>query len=198
MASPNSDVPIGEVLASLRQSLEKRGRVIVSLTLDGVLVSSGGEGSISGKPSRECGLLEVRTADPRLFSSGTLIGLAGHLSNLERTHDEAAAAVAAGEYSKALDRFGEVFTGWEVLIRVIRDVRKVSALNPNEVDVSTVPTDIRLQSLQDALLGFSAILSVKDLLRIDDAARTELRPRLEEWRRVIEELQEDLGTPPKA
>ena len=198
MSSPGPDTPLGEVLDLLRQSLEKRGRVIVSLSLDGVLVPPGHEESISGKTSRDCGLLEIRTADPRLFSAGTLLGLAGHLSNLERTHDEAASSVAAGEYSKALDRFGEVFHSWEVLIRVIRDVRKVSSLNLSKADAGGVSTDIRLQALQDSLLSFSAILSVKDLLRIDDVARTELRPRLEEWRRVIEGLQGELGEAPKA
>ena len=71
-------------------------------------------------------------------------------------------------------------------------------MNLSQPDASGVPTDIRLQALQDSLLSFSAILSVKDLLRIDDVARTDLRPRLEEWRRVIEGMQGELGQPPKA
>ena len=70
---------------------------------------------------------------------------------------------------------------------------KVSSVNLSEAGPDGVTTDIRLQSLQEALLGFSAILSMKDLLRIDEVARAEFRPRLEEWRKVIEGLQGELG-----
>jgi hypothetical protein len=181
------------VFEQVRRAAATRQRLVVSMTLDGEPLSIERQGLLADRAPTGYGLLEVRTIDPLQLSRETLAGLPGHVKNMERTHDEASAAAAAGEYAKALEKFDAVFGGWDILLRAIRDVGALSGADFRGLQAGELAVDVRMRQLQDALLRFSAALEFKDVPRIAEIVRDELRGALVHWRGVVESLARHVG-----
>jgi len=188
MMAPESGTTFHAIFDTLRKSASQRRRAVASFTLDGEVLSVERQADLAGQPPGQYGLLEVRTVDPFDFSLGTLNGLVSHLKNMEKTHDEAALFAASGEFAKALEKFDACFQGWDILIRAVRDVASLSTadLRTMKAGNSTIQDQIRL--LQDALLRFSAAFEFKDVMRVADIVQNELKPRLADWRAVVDAL----------
>jgi hypothetical protein len=193
LVTPESGTTFRTIFEALHKAASLRRRVVVSLTLDGETLTRERQSDLSGQAPGEYGLLEVRTMDPFEFSLGTLTGLLGHLKNMDRSHDEAEAAVAAGEYAKALEKFESCFHGWDVLVRAVRDVGALSSADFQSLRAGDEVVEVRIRDVQETLLRFTAALEFKDVLRIGDIVRDELKPQLAEWRRVIDALSQHVA-----
>lgn len=193
MNAPESGTTFQAIFESCRKAATSRRRAVVAFVLDGEALSVDRQADLAGQPPGSYGLLEVRTVDPFEFSLTTLTGLLGHLRNMEKTHDEAAIFAGSGEFAKALEKFDAVFQGWDILIRAVRDVAALSAadLRTLKAGGSAVQEQIRL--LQDALLRFSAAFEFKDVMRVADIVQNELKPRLADWKSVVEALSQHVG-----
>jgi hypothetical protein len=176
------------IFEQIRRAVATSKRLVVSYTLDGEMLSIERQGLLADRVPTGYGLLEVKTIDPFLLSSETLKGLPAHVKNMEKTHDEATAAAAAGEYAKALEKFDAVFGGWDILLRAVRDVGALTNVDFRGLQAGDLPVDQRIRQLQDALLRFSAAIEFKDVPRIAEIVRDELRGALAHWRAVVESL----------
>jgi hypothetical protein len=191
--APETGVTFQAIFESMRKAASSRRRAVASFVLDGEVLSAERQADLAGQAPGTYGLLEVRTVDPFEFSITTLTGLLGHLRNMERTHDEAANHAGTGEFAKALEKFDAVFQGWDILIRAVRDVASLSSadLRTLKAGGTTVQDQIRL--LQDALLRFSAAFEFKDVMRVAEIVQKELKPRLVDWKSVVEALSQHVG-----
>jgi hypothetical protein len=193
MVTPAEGATFRAIFDSLRKFISLRRRVIVAFTLDGENVTPQQEAELSGRVTGTYGLLEVRTVDPFAFSLDTLTGLLGLLRTMEKTHDEASAFVARGEYTKALEKFDACFQTWDILVRAVRDVGAVSSADFRTLQAGGQPIQDRIRQLQDILLRFTAAFEFKDVMRIGEIVQTELRPRLADWRGVIDALSQHVA-----
>jgi hypothetical protein len=174
------------VFESVRRTASSRRRVIVSVILDGEVLSPERQGMLADRASADFGLLEIKTIDPILLSLETLTGLLAHVKNMERTQAEAAAAAESGEYAKALEKFDAVFNGWDILLRAVRDVGALSSADFREMQAGGGSVEVRIRELQDALVRFSASLEYKDVPAITDIIANELSKALGHWREIVE------------
>ena len=188
MMTPDEGTTLKATLEALKRNISSRRRVIVSFTLDGEKIDPEKLGDRAEQAPGKFGLLEVKTADPFQFSVGTLTGLLTHLKNMEKSQDEAIAFATAGEYAKTLDKAEASFYGWDILLRAVRDVGTLSTADLKLLDAGGVSVEARIKELQDSLLRFAAALEFKDVARIAEIIDQELRPRLKDWRTVIESL----------
>ncbi len=177
-----------EVLESLRQAVAGRGRRVVSVTLDGEVLSRERQEALGNESPGRFALLEVRTVDPRRVATETLAGLSGHAANLERTHAAASALIEADEFSKALEKLDECFHGWSLLIRAVLDIGGLVSADFEAIQVSGDTVEGHIRKLQAVLVRFKTLLDLKDLDRIPVVAGDQLRPLLADWRGVLEAL----------
>ena len=188
MNAPETGTTFHSIFESLRKTAASRRRAVVAYVLDGEELSIQRQADLAGQPPGTYGLLEVRTVDPFEFSINTLTGLAGHLKNMSRTHDEASAFVASGEFSKALEKFDACLQSWDILLRAVRDVASLSSADIRALKAGPLPVQEQIRQVQDVLLRFGAAFEFKDVMRIADIVQNELKPRLADWRAVIEAL----------
>ncbi|HVR84804.1 MAG TPA: hypothetical protein VMU54_10875 [Planctomycetota bacterium] len=188
LMTPDAGTTFQAYLEALRRNMSSRRRVIVSFTLDGEKIDPDNLGVKGAQPPGDFGLLEVKTADPFLFSIGTLSGLLTHLKNMEKSQEDALTFAAAGEYAKTLEKADGCFYGWDILLRAVRDVGTLTTADLKNLDAGGISVDARIRELQDALLRFSAAMEFKDVARIAELIETEFRLRLQDWRTVIEAL----------
>lgn len=186
--TPDDGATLKSVFESLRRSVAGKRRAVVSLTLDGEILSSDRESAIGGQKAGGYGLLEIKTANPFVFSLDTLSGLNTHLRNLELSHAEGMAFADSNEYTKALEKFEACFNGWDVLVRVVRDVGNLTGADFTAFQVSGRSIEDIFQALHETLLRFAAALDVKDVLRIGELAKVELKPCVDQWREVVSVL----------
>ena len=171
---------------SVRRTAVSRRRVIVSVVLDGEVLTPERQGLLAERASADFGLLEIKTIDPIRLSLETLTGLLGHVKNMERTQGEAATAAESGEYAKALEKFDAVFNGWDILLRAVRDVGSLSTADFREMKAGGESVEVRIRELQDALVRFSASLEYKDVPSITDIIANELNRSIGHWREIVE------------
>lgn len=188
LSSSQEGATFKSVFESVRRTAASRRRVIVSVILDGEVLSPERQGMLAERASAEFGLLEIKTIDPIRLSLETLTGLLAHVKNMERTQLEAAAASESGEYAKALEKFDAVFNGWDILLRAVRDVGALSSADFREMQAGGGSVEIRIRELQDALVRFSASLEYKDVPAISDIIANELSRALGHWREIVEGL----------
>jgi hypothetical protein len=188
LSAPETGTTFRTLFEQIRRSAALKRRLVVSFTLDGESLSPEREGSLAGQPPAGFGLLEVRTVDPVQLSLETLTGLHAHVANMIRTHDEAAEAAEKGEYARALEKFDAVFHGWDILLRAVRDVGALSGADFRQLAAGDGPVENRIRQLQDELLRFSAALEFKDVPRITEIVKLELRSALDHWKDVVDAL----------
>lgn len=188
MNAPETGTTFHALFESLRKTAASRKRAVVALVLDGETLSVERQAELAGQAPGAYELLEVRTVDPFEFSINTLIGLLGHLRNMEKTHGEATGFVDKGEFSKALEKFDACYQGWDILVRAVRDVASLSSADLRSLKAGAVTLQEQIRLLQDVLLRFSAAFEFKDVMRIADIVQNELRPRLGDWRAVVDAL----------
>jgi hypothetical protein len=193
MVTPGEGATFRSIFDSLRKSISLRRRVIVGFTLDGENVTPEQEAKLGSQPTGTYGLLEVRTVDPFAFSLDTLTGLISLLRTMERTHDDASGFVASGEYTKALEKFDSCFQCWDILVRAVRDVGGITAADFRTLRAGGEPVQDRIRQLQDVLMRFAAAFEFKDVVRIGEIVKTELRPRLADWRSVLDALSQHVA-----
>ena len=112
---------------------------------------------------------------------------------MTRSHDEAAAFVASGEFTKALEKFDACFQGWDILLRAVRDVASLSSADLRLLKVGPFPVQDQIRQVQDVLLRFGSAFEFKDVMRIADIVQNELRVRLADWRAVVEALSQHVA-----
>lgn len=188
LVTPDGGTTFQAILEALRRNISSRRRVIVAFTLDGERIDPDKLGDKADQPPGNFGLLEVRTADPFQFSVSTLTGLLTHLKNMEKAQEDALQFAAAGEYAKTLEKADACFYSWDILLRAVRDVGTLSTADLKSLDAGGVTVEVRIRELQDALLRYSAAMEFKDVARIAELIQTEFRPRLQDWRTVVEAL----------
>jgi hypothetical protein len=188
MNAPETGTTFQAIFESLRKTASSRRRAVASFVLDGEVLSVERQANLAGQAPGSYGLLEVRTIDPFELSLTTLTGVLAHLRNMERTHDEAAVFAGSGEFAKALEKFDAVFQGWDILIRAARDVASLSSADLRTLKAGARNVQDQIRILQDALLRFSAAFEFKDVMRLADIVKNELKPCLGEWKSVVDAL----------
>ena len=193
MNAPESGPTFQSIFEQQRKAASSRRRAVVSFVLDGETLSIERQADLSGQAPGSYSLLEVRTVDPFEVSVGTLTGLRGHLRNMEKTHDEAAIFAGSGEFAKALEKFDACFQGWDILIRAVRDVASLSSADLRSLKAGGAFVQDEIRLLQDVLLRFSAAFEFKDVMRVADIVHGELKPRLEDWKAVVDALSQHVA-----
>jgi len=188
LASARTAPTFGAVFETVRREVAGRRRMVVSYSLDGEVLGKERQDALLDQAPAPDALLEVRTADPLKLALETLAGVKGHLANIDRALETAAAQYAAGEYIKTLEKLEECFHGWEILIRAVRDIGTLSSADFFRIWAAGDSVDLSIRRLQAALLRFETALETKDVPRLSDIARDELRPQVEKWRLVVSAL----------
>lgn len=193
--SPAAEALLKDVLQALRGDVASRHRSVVSVTVDGEVLDDALEEELGGRATGSFSLLEVRTVDPIAFSKETLAGLTGHATNLERSHEEAAALAKEGAHSRALSIFEECFRGWGVMTRAVRDIGTVSGADFTTLEVGGGTVDDQIRMLHDILVRFKGAFEIRDAVGVAEIARQELIPQVAQWRAILEALSRHVGTP---
>jgi hypothetical protein len=177
-----------ELLQDVRSRVRSEGRIVVSVTLDGAALGSEKERELGEQAPGAAARLEFRTADAAEFSRETLAGLIAETGQVERLHDEAAEKVIAGRYDDALATFEACFRGWSLLSGAVRDILSLVPVDLAKLDAAGEPASARIRKVVEGLELFRKAFAARDVVRIADVAQYELRPRVADWRAVLEAL----------
>jgi hypothetical protein len=191
--APSDTDTFSALFETIRRNATSKRRVVVSMILDGEVLNAERQAGLAAQGPGGYGLLEVRTMDPFSFSLTALMGLMGHLQNMERIHAEAAAFVASGEYAKALEKFDACFHGWDILVRAVRDVASLTAADFRALQAAGRPVEDRLHEIHETILRFTAAMEFKDMARMAEILQGEMQPKLAVWRAVLEVLSQHVA-----
>ncbi len=185
----------GSTLAAVLETVRKAlgGRRIVLIVLDGEELTRERESALGARNSDDFSMLEMRTIDSGVLGRETLKGIAAHLANLERAHQEAAKLIEAAEYGRATERLTECYGGWDTLSRAVRDAAFIAGTELKSIDLGPYRADELVRKLNQSLMRVRGAMEFRDVMRLSELAEQELKPALADWRKLVDALTKRLS-----
>ena len=177
------------VFDDARRRLGGQKRAILSLTLDGETLTPERQKAVSGDSVSAHSLLEIRSLDPLALCLSTLESLGPHMDALDQRLDEGARLVLDGNLAKGGEKLFQAVDGWDILARAVRDVGSLSAIDFNTLQAGPGTVQDLIRKLRKALTTYQMVCDARDMTRVAEMARDELRPILAEWRGMVEAIQ---------
>lgn len=178
---------------SIAASAAASKRVVVSISLDGKILSRVRQAELGPQPTPSTGRLEIVTANPYRLSIETLDGVAGLIGQVQELHELAAQQVIAAKYQDAMKSLDQCFECWLILVNAVKDVANTVSVDLRSVKLEGEPADARVRKVQDALVKFKEAFEKKDAVRLGDIAQYELAPLLSTWKELMEALRRHLA-----
>jgi hypothetical protein len=181
-----------ELFDSLHRAAGGQRRIIVSMKLDGVVLSQEEQGRLRVQVLPPGGRLEIGTADRTGLAVNTLSELIPHLGTLERAHQAAAEQVIAANYRDAMVKFKECFDGWALLVNAIRSISSMATVDLGPLRSRGGPVTVEIKKIQETLTRFKTAFDQTDVVRLGDITQYDLKPLLEDFRGIFEALRRNL------
>ncbi len=178
---------VGEALAAASALAGDRGRLIVTVDVDGTRWTA--DDLASPKRSASAGLLRLTTAEPRELVVQAFAEAAEALTDADRLQRQAAELLQSGRQTVSMDTLGEAILIW---MSVRETVVKGAGLGGISLDDAETGDAIR--RLNDRLTSVRDALEARDPVGLADELLYEFPAVVEEWRGILANLQRSAET----
>jgi hypothetical protein len=179
---------LGLLLRALRTQIDNQKRTILTLKLDGKVLTDLKEEEFSSWRLDKFSLLEIQTIDPYELSLSTLKELKIHLGRLEEFHTTISSDISKGDIAKAISKLASCMDGWQALLSAIRSIAILTGIKLNELYVDKESTFVKLEKLISDLDNLRAAVDKMDFLNISDILEYNLKPEISGWYSLLDSL----------
>ena len=185
---------VGEAIEGAADFARDRGRLIVEVTVDGALWTQADLASTRR---------HVQTAEIVRFSSAEPIELVRHtfadavdaLTDADELQRQAAELLQSDKGAVAMDKLGEAVSIWLCVQEAIVSGTQLVGLDLETVTIGGKPLPEAIRRLTDHLNAVRSGLKEHNAIELADTLLYEFPPIVEEWRRLLTELQERIAPP---
>ncbi len=185
---------VGEAIEGAADFARDRGRLIVEVTVDGALWTQADLASTRR---------HVQTAEIVRFSSAEPIELVRHtfadavdaLTDADELQRQAAELLQSDKGTVAMDKLGEAVSIWLCVQEAIVSGTQLVGLDLETVTIGGKPLPEAIRRLTDRLNAVRSGLKEHNAIELADTLLYEFPPIVEEWRRLLTELQERIAPP---
>lgn len=183
---------LGEALLAAQRDLERAGRIIVEVVLDGQPLV-GDELFERQEEALADSTLNLVTANPRELVAETLGAVHGQLDAARDAQTEAAACLQRDEQDAAMQLIGEAMTTWQQTERAVRESAGVMEISLDDLAIDGQPFSELTSALIEQLSSLRDLLEAHDFVAVADALQYEWPQTTLRWQKAIEELMEKIN-----
>lgn len=193
LAYADAGSSLGEILDQLQTWLQRNGRAVVTLTLDGqTLAPAAVPADVRKQKVDAYKMLDLVTLCPAELSLLTLSELAKHLPSVGSALTTAAAHFQKGNLPTAMSLLGDAVTGLQVTMDTLLKVGQLQGIELSTLLVGGKSGLDAIHRLRDKLREVQSALKSKDSVTLADMAEYELAPAVKDWQELIGGLEEKI------
>jgi hypothetical protein len=196
------DVPqpsLADALAVATADAARRGRLIVEVKADGVVVPDDKLGNPSNEPStiRELRLL---SAEPRALVRHTILEAVGALETAQAEQAKAAELIQSGNPEEALNTLQVAMLTWQAVRDVVARSAAVLGLDLDTIDLPGVEEGLNFKTATKDLLGhlsqMRTALDQQDWSALSDIVGYDLDAQAGVWKGLLVALSQHVSNLP--
>ncbi len=183
---------VGEAIEGAADLARDRGRLIVDVTVDGDLWSETDLAS-AGRQARTAQVIRFSSAEPTELVRQTFADAGNALTDADELQREAAELLQSDKGAAAMDKLGEAISIWLCVQKAIVSGAELMGLDLETMTVGGKPLPEAIGRLTDRLGAVRNGLKEGNVIELADTLLYEFPPIVEEWRRLLAELQERIA-----
>jgi hypothetical protein len=190
---------LADALVAAQADAANRGRIIVEVKADGVLLSGDKLGNPSSEPStyRELRLL---SAEPRALVRHTILDAVSALENARGEQAKAAELIQSGDTEAALQSLQAAVLTWQTVRDVVEQSAGILKLELASLELPGVEEGLSFESATSDLLGhlkqMRAALDQQDWSALSDIVGYDLDAQVGVWKGLLIALSQHVSTLP--
>ncbi len=185
---------VGEAIEGAADLARDRGRLIVDVTVDGDRWTEADLAS-TGRQAQTAQVIRFASAEPVELVRQTLEDAGNALTNADALQREAAELLQSDDAAVAMDKLGEAISIWLGVQKAIVSGAQLVELDLDTMTVGGKPLPEAIARLADRLGAVRNGLKQRNAIDLADTLLYEFPPIVEEWRRLLSELQERIAPP---
>jgi hypothetical protein len=190
---------LADAIATCAADAQSRGRIIVEVKADGVVLAGDKLGNFSGDPNtiRE---LQLLSAEPRALVRHTILEAVGALENARSDQARAAEQIQSGQTEQALGTLQTAMVTWQTVRDVVEQSAGVLGLQLDTLAVSGVEEGVTFGTATKELLGhlrqLRTALDQQDWSALSDIVGYDLDAQVGVWKGLLVGLSQHVSTLP--
>ena len=185
---------VGEAIEGAADLARDRGRLIVDVTVDGARWTQA-ELASTQRHAQSAQVVRFSSAEPTELVRQTFEDAADALTEADELQREAAELLQSDKGTVAMDKLGEAVSTWLGVQEAIVSGTQLIGLDLETVTVGGKPLPEAVRRLADRLNAVRSGLKESNAIELADTLLYEFPPIVEEWRRLLSELQERIAPP---
>ena len=193
------DIPCDVTATTVSQAIEaaavvanNKGRLIVEVSVDG---SQWTEQQLTS-PEAQVAIADVvclTSAEPAEMVGDTFADAAEALADADELQQDAAELLQAGQHRVSMDKLQEAISIWLSVQEAIVKSAQLIGLNLDDVVVNDTPLTASISRLNERLQTIRSALRENDLIGLADTLLYEFPEVVQEWREILDDLQQRVG-----
>jgi hypothetical protein len=187
---------LAAALAAARSEAEAAGRVVVEVSVDGLIVP---EAALASPSDADLGPRVVRftTADPRQLVAGTLRELPALLDEAREQQAEAAKCLNTSDTAGGMKAMQTALTNWETVRSVVANGLALLGIEPKDIQLNvanregerrSIDVEQRISALADKLTKLREAMRSQDWVGVSDVLGYDLGDEADEWSLMLRAL----------
>ncbi len=185
---------VGEAIEGAAELARDRGRLIVDVTVDGDRWTQADLAS-TRRHAQTAQVVRFSSAEPVELVRHTFADALDALAEADELQREAAELLQSDRGTVAMDKLGEAVSIWLCVQEAIMNGTKLVGLDLDTVTIGGKPLPEAIARLSDHLNAIRTGLKQSNMIELADTLLYEFPPIVEEWRRLLTELQERIAAP---
>ncbi len=185
---------VGEAIEGAADFARDRGRLIVEVTVDGALWTQADLASAQ-RHAQAAEIVRFSSAEPIELVRHTFADAVDALTDADELQRQAAELLQSDKGTVAMDKLGEAISIWLGVQEAIVSGTQLLGLDLETVTVGGKPLPEAVRRLADRLNAVRSGLKESNAIELADTLLYEFPPIVEEWRRLLSELQERIAPP---
>lgn len=183
---------VGEAIDGAANLARDRGRLIVDVTVDGTKWTQDDLASTQ-RHAETAQVVRFSSAEPVELVRHTFADAIDALSEADDLQREAAELLQSDKGTVAMDKLGEAISIWLCVQEAIVNGTKLVGLDLATLTVDGRPLPEAIGRLTDRLNAVRSGLTDRNEIELADTLLYDFPPIVEEWRRLLVELQERIA-----
>lgn len=185
---------VGEAIEGAADLARDRGRLIVDVTVDGARWTEADLAS-TRRHAQTAQVVRFSSAEPVELVRDTFEGAVDALAEADELQREAAELLQSDKGAVAMDKLGEAISIWLCVQEAIVSGTQLVGLDLETVTIGGKPLPEAIRRLTDRLNAVRRGLKEGNEIELADTLLYEFPPIVEEWSRLLTELQERIAPP---
>ncbi len=185
---------VGEAIEGAADIARDRGRLIVDVTVDGARWTEADLAS-TRRHAQTAHVVRFSSAEPIELVRHTFADAVDALTEADALQREAAELLQSDKGTVAMDKLGEAVSIWLSVQEAIVSGTQLVGLELETVTIGGKPLPEAIARLSDHLNAIRTGLKQSNVIELADTLLYEFPPIVEEWRRLLAELQQRIAAP---